>query len=459
MAKGRINMQNTASKKGAASIFVVVFTTILLGILALGFIGIMISDANQTVNFNLSQSAYDSALAGIEDAKIALLKYNQCINQGAPATPGTPCGDAIIAMTTAYDRENCDIVSDMLSRPHVDNQETIIQSEEGDNASDIARDGSANMEQAYTCVRIAEDTDDYLGTLNGNYRTKIIPIRTVGNVSEVNRIRLEWYNSEDDNKLDTSAVDREIISHEALRNNKMGFSQTYSASNVFGQRPAAPPIMQFQLIQTDTTFTLAQFDLNSNEASNRGALFLRPSDAINATNLVKTTKDEGVASSADRSFNNPIDIKCSLTESGSYRCRTDIAIPDPVQFSGATGTRNSGATFIRLILPYQAPDTSFSLALLSCSDRNTETPDEDCSSRQFSGVQTRVDSTGRANDLFRRVEARLEMVDVYYPFPEFVADINNEVEDSIRKNFWVSYNCWTTGGTNRGTNCPDSGEL
>jgi hypothetical protein len=56
----------------------------------------------------------------------------------------------------------------------------------------------------------------------------------------------------------------------------------------------------------------------------------------------------------------------------------------------------------------------------------------------FVGVQARVDSTGRANDLFRRVEARIELVDIYFPLPDYSVQANTD----IVKNFWVTFNNW-----------------
>ena len=97
------------TKQGAASIFVVIFTTLLLGVITLSFVRIMISEANQTTNYDLSQSAYDSALAGIEDAKVALLKYHECLNQGATINSGPEgCPEAIRAITAKNSKENCE---------------------------------------------------------------------------------------------------------------------------------------------------------------------------------------------------------------------------------------------------------------------------------------------------------------------------------------------------------------
>ena len=62
---------------------------IILGIITLGFTRLMLSQATQTTNNDLSQSAYDSALAGVEDAKISVIKYHQCLNKGYSISTGT----------------------------------------------------------------------------------------------------------------------------------------------------------------------------------------------------------------------------------------------------------------------------------------------------------------------------------------------------------------------------------
>ena len=59
--------QNT--KQGVAAIYVVVFTTMLIGIITLSFLRIMLSESGRTLNDTLSDSAYNAALAGVEDAK------------------------------------------------------------------------------------------------------------------------------------------------------------------------------------------------------------------------------------------------------------------------------------------------------------------------------------------------------------------------------------------------------
>ena len=62
-------------KKGAASMYVVVIAALLFSVLTVSFIRIIVSESLRTANSELAQSAYDSALAGVEDAKTALMKY------------------------------------------------------------------------------------------------------------------------------------------------------------------------------------------------------------------------------------------------------------------------------------------------------------------------------------------------------------------------------------------------
>ena len=61
------------TKKGMASLYLVAFTTLLLGVLTMSFVRVMVTESKESSNSDLSQSAYDSALAGIEDAKTAII--------------------------------------------------------------------------------------------------------------------------------------------------------------------------------------------------------------------------------------------------------------------------------------------------------------------------------------------------------------------------------------------------
>lgn len=68
-------INKSLSKKGVASLYVVIFATILFGVITLSFIRIILSESQQTGNDDLSQSAYDAAMAGVEDAKLAVNQW------------------------------------------------------------------------------------------------------------------------------------------------------------------------------------------------------------------------------------------------------------------------------------------------------------------------------------------------------------------------------------------------
>ena len=92
----------------------------------------------------------------------------------------------------------------------------------------------------------------------------------------------------------------------------------------------------------------------------------------------------------------PHSITCSGNISaGGYACSAEIILPSTI----GGGNRNA---FIRLSSIYNG--SSYSVELNNSSGIVN-----------FDGVQPAIDSTGRANDIFRRVESRVEMSDPNFP--------------------------------------------
>jgi len=181
--------QGVSTKKGATSMIVTVFTIILFSIITLAFTRLILSEVNQTTNSNLSKSAYDSALAGVEDAKVALLKYHDCLNKGHTINSGNPCSKIIAAMQDGVRRQDCSTVSNVLGRT-IDEQHGVTIQEVKDSSQDGG--SAASKLQAYTCVTIQEDLADYRSTLSSDTRTRIVPLRT-DQIQNLRYINIKWF--------------------------------------------------------------------------------------------------------------------------------------------------------------------------------------------------------------------------------------------------------------------------
>ena len=472
------------TKKGATSLITTMFFTLLAGILVLSFVSIMLSNINESTNYNLSQSAYDSALAGIEDAKVMLLEYNSCLARGDNSS--ARCATLVSLINASGSEDDCDIVRNALGRANGDN-ETLIRT---DNSSTNAGKGvDSTFDMAYTCVKVAMKTSDYLGTITKDSDMKVIPLRThsaseTGAVSEVNRIRIEWFSNQDassifDNGLEGNYAGMiQKTTGKTFTTNKFGPDDITTGMNQFGVDATLPPSITIGLIQADYKteygqkgFLLSDFVKNNNLNTDRGRLTLRPVDSSSTSKpRIANDNSKGYAVSANAanlSFtntntvsNSPIDVECLNpdTELGAepYACSVEIDLPKG--YHG--GQPIDILRFLTLSTPYSKPDISFRITMLKCG-YDAAHP-ELCENVKFVGVQSSVDSTGRANDLFRRIEARVELIDIGYPFPKYTLGLycnpGDDCSDSgnIVKNYRASYNCWNITNGNSQATCGNS---
>ena len=450
-----IKMKN---KKGAASFYVVAFATLILVIIAVSFTVVILSEMARTANDDLSQSAYDSALAGIEDAKLAYYNYQKClgmdktekivVNDGV-----VECGEIIYWMNHP-DEVGCDMVGRMLGRIKEDEKKEVIIEE--------VTTGSGkknNMQQAYTCVQINTRLSDYRSTLTESDTTRVVRVRLGKdknnnqiNARDISKVKISWFAEEDRRSTGKfqprySSVDDGKIVFPSLRNGDTEM--------------AVPPVISVGLVQTSYNFTLNDFS-STNGGTDRATLYLVPtgkekalaerskttvyeseSDMVgnyisvyDSVSKVNNITSDLVVKSNDRTVKNlPLAVYCD-TANSEFACSTTMELPNPVG-----GGSRSNDTFLMVVsLPYGQPNTSFSLEFY-CRD------DLVCGQEVLSGggtssekkpatvdgMQIEIDSTGRANNLYRRVEARLDSSEAYFPYPLYGIELLGDDDDSLLK--------------------------
>lgn len=514
-----MSIKQPIAKKGAAAVYVVIFTATLLSIISLSFVRLMLSEMGRTTNYSLSQSAYNSALAGIEDAKIVLLRYQNCVNARTVDAAGhvsynykvngepIECAAIVKAFTEDSEKtaEDCDAVGRLLGY-NTENHETIIKTD-SENAE--VTGSAAAFDQAYTCVRVSSRNRNYLTTLTNSAQTKIVPIRTISNddTNSVNRIVISWFSRKDLTRVSKnsdgvtiddityhsyklSSAGNPLMNGAIKRNNAFapsgGASNSYYR-NTFTSQAVVPSTIRATLVQTAREFHLSDFYSSKAETvsgkteyhTDRGSILLRPTtnnlynlDADTTAAAIKnysnhisggssdcgssdcfSYKGGPFATSANKSQNTPLDVYCYTNEGintpNGYACTADIFVPRPVAYS-SSNKRNYTTFFLVLNLPYGSPGTEVSVELRNCKNDSdsiyTERGEGDstgCKTVYFANVQPIVDSTGRANDLFRRVEARVELVDNYFPIANYALAVEdpNSDDDTVEKDFYVTNNC------------------
>lgn len=381
--------RNQANQRGAVSLFIVMFSALLLTTITISFMQLMVKDQQQASYSDLSESAYDSAVAGVEDAKRALLEQQDCLGNSS-ATCNT--------IRTAIASGECRTLQEVFS---LGGDEVLIAQDAGDR----------RLEQAYTCVKITEDTRDYVGNIDSDASAALIPLRANGSFDQ---IIISWGLSKVGGAIDLP----------------IGGTRQLPVKDTDNWPENRPALLRAQLIDGQGSFRLSDFDTTG--FSN--TLFMYPSDS-GASTLSFSLDGRRGAFQAE-----PQLIDCDDTAaSGAYVCRATITI-DPVIVDLVAGTDESQMVFLNVAALYNATDYKIEL-------RNSSDPDPEARV-PFNGVQPEVDSTGRANDLFRRVVSRVEIGNTFnYPLAAL------ETRKNICKNFSVTTESYyDTSGCNPLTN-------
>ena len=392
---------NKNFKKGGVSIFIVIIVGVLVSIMSASFLRLMFRDQEQASKLDLSQSAYDSAQAGVEDAKRFLRIF-----RAACGPSGTGIFEGVThncnAMRSAIQNESCyTLATAGIGNP---NGETIIQTTSG--AGGASNDASLN--QAYTCVKLRMNTADFLGRTNDGSPSVI----NLKGTAAFDRVRIRWHSRENMTNGNNIALD--LLSNPSVR-------PRIDSRNWRNQN--RPAILKAQFygyipgVGGSSSIMDTPYPDDGNGASEM--LFYPTNSAStlssNVSNMPTVRRNESSSqATTDYTF-----TKCSDrmdANSNAYACETTVNI----------GRNVSPNDVLYLRLTPLMNDSNFRVELLN---GNTVV--------DFAGVQPTVDSTGRANTQLRRVESRIGFNDTSFPVPLFSAQTESN-EEPICKDFSVT---------------------
>lgn len=402
---------NKNFKKGGVSIFIVIVVGVLVSIMSASFLRLMFRDQEQASKLDLSQSAYDSAQAGVEDAKRFLRIFRSaCGPSGTGVFEGVThnCN----AMRDAIQNDSCYVLA--TAGIGNANSETIIQTNSGAGGAS-SRD--ADLNQAYTCVKIRMNTADFLGRTNDG-APSVINLR---GATAFNRVRIRWHSRE--NMTNGNSIALDSLSNPLARPN-------INAQNWRNQNRPAILKAQFYGYIPGSGGSSSNMDTPYPDDGNGASeMLFYPTNSTsalssNVSNMPTVRRNESSSqATTDYTF-----TKCSDrmdVNSNTYACETTVNIGRSV---------NPGDVLYLRLTPLMN-DSNFRVELLN-NDRVVD----------FNGVQPRVDSTGRANTQLRRVESRIGFNDTSFPVPLFSAQTESN-EEPICKEFSV------TRLTNSNVNC------
>ncbi len=350
---------------GMVSILTVIFFIIFITILSVSFIKIMADEQRQSIDNDLSASAFAAAQSGIEDAK-RVIAY--CANPTDPAD--IPACQS--ALQSGNGAGNCGVFVDGSSgmnglrsklgiKLSADGKEVVVGADDGQFA------------QYYTCLMIS-------------FNTSNVKLDVTEGKSQIQ----ELLGSAGFDQLDIAWEDQN--SNYAIRpaSTLLPVSSQWRVGTT-----AIPPILRLHFIPYTQPI-----DVNLTESASR-TVFLSPASNPSAGSL--SIDARGGVGDLRSSLAAPIIYSgCDVTV--GYKCSTSVA-----------GFDTTKRYFVRASLLYGANSTV------------TITPKLAGNPVMLNGAQPKIDVTGRASDVYRRIESRVAFQAPGAIFPEYALESTSPV--------------------------------
>lgn len=380
-----IRQKKSRYDKGGVSIFIVVFTALLVTIVTASFVQIVVRNQQSATYNDLSQSAYDAAMAGVEDAKRALVRLRNCQN-GDDAT----CN--VAELRNKLESGRCDTLGDV----------GVVTF---DPATHEVQVGDEKLNQAYTCVKMVLDTDTVEGVLETS-DVKTVPLR---GKDGFDRVKISWFSQEDLARGASASVPFVPLTSPPLP----------QKTTTVGWEETRPPVLRTQFIQFKKT-AIRLSDFTDKGTNNTRTAFLYPNTIGNPEYNLNSID---ARRSPESARNEPKSVQCDVSNiqtgiNDGYVCSVILELPNP-----EGGNKSNREAYLQLQPIYNK--AHYRIQLFDGS-----------SPVLFDAVQPQVDSTGRASDLFRRVRASIALTDggpdLYMP------DASLSVKGNVCKDFFIT---------------------
>lgn len=348
-------MHNQNNQRGFVSILSVIFFTLLMSVLTIGFLRIMTDEQTQVVDNDLSKSALASAESGVEDAKRALVYCR---------------GLSGVARTTCYQALNNQSCPGMFDTGFPGNPLPSALGLDTSGGGGAVRVGSQVNNQRYTCVTTDLETENVVGQASETLG-EFIPLRST---SPFNRVTVYWHQQGADGPAALPGAG----------DTNVNYRYSEWKNSVTNQRFVA--VLRLQLVAFDRNQTLTQMQDSS------VGMFLHPmsNTGYNTTSPRLTIVNPAGPSWVGRTsiVDARVEVRCNTgTLQKGFVCAMSMDVPQD-------NPADTKEYYMLVKSLYGSPHYMLEIS-------QTGSP------VMFNDVQPRIDSTGAAADVFRRVISRV----------------------------------------------------